>query len=68
VCSTKDAENRVTSIFFRHGLRSGQGYFAVGPFQGDPNVYLTINISLAPEKIAQIQAEVRRVSGAAIQS
>ena len=54
VCSTKDAKTRVTSIFIRHG----QGYSKTGPFLQDPNVYLTITISLPAEKLAPIRSEV----------
>jgi hypothetical protein len=67
VCPTRDAETRVTSIFLRHGLRLRQGYVSFGPSPEDPNVYLSINISLPAEKLAQIQAEVSEIAGATIQ-
>ena len=68
-CTTPPAlpMDRVTGIFLRHGLRLRQGYATFGPSSEDPNIYLSINISLPAEKLAQIQAEVSKIAGATIQ-
>ena len=65
-CSDKDVVRQVRAVFAQNGVRPDL-IREQGPHLSDTNIYLTINIKVPDEILAQIRAKVSQIEGATIQ-